>query len=52
MRKVKMILLAVLVLGTTSCATMFENMNVNCDDERSQADKCENFEFNLNSECE
>lgn len=50
MKKVKIALLGVLFLGMTSCATMFENMN--CEEDRTNPDNCENFEFNLDSNCE
>ena len=50
MKKVKIALLAALFLGMTSCATMFENMN--CEEERTHPENCENFEFNFDSNCE
>lgn len=43
MRKRTMILLAGALLSLmSSCANMLENMDVNCDEERLQSDKCEN----------
>lgn len=45
-------LFGVLFLGMSSCSTMLENMDVNCEDERINPDNCESFEFNLDSNCE
>ncbi len=51
MKKVKMIvLLGAVLVGMSSCATMFENMN--CEEDRTTPDNCESIEFNTNSICE
>ncbi|MCB9223205.1 MAG: hypothetical protein R2780_11955 [Crocinitomicaceae bacterium] len=52
MKKVRVMLLGIVFVGMSSCATMLENMKVNCDDERTSPNSCENFEFNCDSNCE
>ena len=52
MKKVRLMLIGIMFVGMSSCATMLENMNVNCDDERTNPENCESFEFNLDSSCE
>lgn len=52
MKKFRIALFGALFLGMTSCATMLENMDVNCKEDRSQPENCESFEFNLDSNCE
>ena len=52
MKTFKIALLGALFLGMTSCATMLENLDVNCNEDRSQPQNCESFEFNLDSNCE
>ncbi len=53
MKKIKLIMLVGGILAmTTSCASMFEKMEVECEEDRVQPDKCEIFEFQSDSICE
>ncbi|UKN00460.1 hypothetical protein K6119_12030 [Paracrocinitomix mangrovi] len=53
MKKVRMTLLLGLVfIGMSSCASMLDNINVNCEDCRTNPNTSENFEFDLDSNCE
>ncbi|MCR9171106.1 MAG: hypothetical protein NXI10_01335 [bacterium] len=60
MKKIKLVLLAGALLAmTTSCASLLENMDVQCEDDRDncggqevQQDNCQVFDVLLDSNCE
>lgn len=46
----KMTLLGVLFLGLSSCATIFDNMEINCDDNREAIETCSDRDWNIQCE--
>lgn len=53
MKKIKLLMLVTVVLATTtSCASLFEGTEGQCDEDRTAPNKCDFFEVHSDSYCE
>ncbi|WP_159038443.1 hypothetical protein [Brumimicrobium mesophilum] len=52
MKKVRLMIIGTVLLGMTSCVSMLESMDINCDEDRLDSRKGKSFEFSIDSNCE